>query len=182
MSLALIIQSTLGHGRVNSRILGYVFIIFLFRGSYFSWSFDNYIFLAFVPAPRGAVVYDNADIQKKSAILDNRGKSVIYCWENYLNGNLCVGSSIDLGRIFRQYYNADRLLTGPEVNTPISRALLKYGYSNFRLKILEYCDPKEIIKRVSWPKGGPREWLGAPRNVGAARPRTIFYWFIRTKI
>jgi hypothetical protein len=36
MSLALIIQSTLGHGRVNSRILGYVFIIFLFRGSYFS--------------------------------------------------------------------------------------------------------------------------------------------------
>ena len=29
----------------------------------------------------------------------------------------------------------------------ISRALLKYDYSNFKLEILEYCDPKDVIKR-----------------------------------
>jgi len=64
---------------------------------------------------------------------------------------LCYsGSSIDLGRRFRQYFNADRLLTGPEVNRPISRALLKYGYSNFSLEILEYCDPNETIKKEQY--------------------------------
>ena len=29
----------------------------------------------------------------------------------------------------------------------ISKAILKYGYSNFRLEILEYCAPEECIKR-----------------------------------
>lgn len=29
----------------------------------------------------------------------------------------------------------------------INKALLKYGYSKFKLEILEYCDPKELAKR-----------------------------------
>lgn len=29
----------------------------------------------------------------------------------------------------------------------INKALLKYGYSKFKLDILEYCDPKELAKR-----------------------------------
>jgi hypothetical protein len=32
----------------------------------------------------------------------------------------------------------------------IYRALLKYGYSNFSLEILEYCDPKDVIKREQY--------------------------------
>jgi group I intron endonuclease len=30
---------------------------------------------------------------------------------------------------------------------PIDFALLKYGYSNFRLEILEYCEKKETVSR-----------------------------------
>jgi len=30
---------------------------------------------------------------------------------------------------------------------PISRALLKYGYSNFKLEILEYCEPSNCLER-----------------------------------
>jgi len=29
----------------------------------------------------------------------------------------------------------------------INKALLKYGYSSFRLEILEYCDPMDAVKR-----------------------------------
>ena len=32
----------------------------------------------------------------------------------------------------------------------INRALFKYGYSNFSLVILEYCDPKDCIKREQY--------------------------------
>lgn len=29
----------------------------------------------------------------------------------------------------------------------IYKAIIKYGYSGFKLEILEYCDPKDLIKR-----------------------------------
>nr|QBM09688.1 hypothetical protein [Dactylella sp.] len=32
----------------------------------------------------------------------------------------------------------------------IYNALLKYGYSNFQLEILEYCDPKDCIKKEQY--------------------------------
>lgn len=32
----------------------------------------------------------------------------------------------------------------------INKALLKYGYSNFKLEILEYCDPKELTRREQY--------------------------------
>jgi group I intron endonuclease len=69
--------------------------------------------------------------------------------KNTLNGNLCIGFSVDLGRRFKQYYNAYRLLTGLE-KRPISNALLKYGYSNFSLEILEYCDLYDTIQREQY--------------------------------
>jgi hypothetical protein len=34
---------------------------------------------------------------------------------------------------------------GPKSNRPIDRALLKYGFSNFSLEILEHCKKKEIL-------------------------------------
>jgi len=32
----------------------------------------------------------------------------------------------------------------------IGKALLKYGYSNFSLEILEYCDPSKCIEREQY--------------------------------
>lgn len=32
----------------------------------------------------------------------------------------------------------------------IYKALLKYGYSEFKLEILEYCDPKELVRREQY--------------------------------
>ena len=38
----------------------------------------------------------------------------------------------------------------PKRNMLIHKALLKYGYSEFRLDILEYCDGKEVIYREQY--------------------------------
>ena len=35
-------------------------------------------------------------------------------------------------------------------NMVIYRAMAKYGPSGFRLEILEYCDPKEVIAREQY--------------------------------
>ena len=35
-------------------------------------------------------------------------------------------------------------------NRPIERALLKHGYSNFRLEILEYCGIEELLEREQY--------------------------------
>lgn len=35
-------------------------------------------------------------------------------------------------------------------NRPIDRALLKYGFSNFSLEIIEFCDTEELLKREQY--------------------------------
>ena len=56
-----------------------------------------------------------------------------------------MGSSVDLGRRLREYFNVNHLEANKSM--PICCALLKYGYSNFSLTILEYCAPSEVIAR-----------------------------------
>jgi group I intron endonuclease len=51
---------------------------------------------------------------------------------------------VRLARRLRDYYTYSYLTKNKMI---ISKALLKYGYSNFKLEILEYCEPKDVIKR-----------------------------------
>jgi group I intron endonuclease len=64
-----------------------------------------------------------------------------------LNGNSYVGSSVNLGRRFLEYFKIDYLNRN---NMVISKALLKHGYSSFSLEILEYCEPKKCIEREQY--------------------------------
>jgi hypothetical protein len=45
------------------------------------------------------------------------------------------------------YYS---LLSLAKSNRPIDRALLKHGFSNFTLEILEYCDKNNVIEREQY--------------------------------
>lgn len=45
------------------------------------------------------------------------------------------------------YYS---LLSLAKSNRPIDRALLKYGFSNFTLEILEYCDKNNVLEREQY--------------------------------
>jgi group I intron endonuclease len=62
-----------------------------------------------------------------------------------LNGKKYVGSSINLRRRLLEYYNVNRLLN--EKSMPINLALLKYGYHNFSLTILEICNEDNLMSR-----------------------------------
>ena len=90
------------------------------------------------------LTYLNADTQKLSIINDNKGKSGVYKWTNLDNGKFYVGSSVNLSIRLAQYYNIN-ILT--KYRSLIHKALLKYGYSKFKLEILEYCQRKDVIKR-----------------------------------
>lgn len=62
-----------------------------------------------------------------------------------------IGSATDLARRFRDYFRASFLEKELSNNrSKISDSLLKYGYSNFSLSILEYCDSDLRIKREQY--------------------------------
>jgi group I intron endonuclease len=69
-------------------------------------------------------------------------------WTNNINGKIYIGSSVNLKRRLLEYYNTKRLLL--VANMPICTALLKYGYSNFSLTILEFCDTKSLMEREKY--------------------------------
>lgn len=97
----------------------------------------------------GMITYENADTQKETIYNDNRGKTGVYRWTNLYNGNIYVGSSVNLAKRFTLYYSLT-YLTKQAKNSLICRALLKYGHSNFSLDILEYCDPKVLLEREQY--------------------------------
>ena len=55
---------------------------------------------------------------------------------------------MDLRRRFKEYFNVNHLLRNK--NLAICAALAKYGYSQFSLEVLEYCDPSNILKREQY--------------------------------
>jgi group I intron endonuclease len=62
-----------------------------------------------------------------------------------------VGSALDLFKRFRVYYSLviiERILS--KSKSHIFSAILKYGYSNFILEILEYSEPKVLINREQY--------------------------------
>lgn len=93
------------------------------------------------------LIYNDSLLNKFNALEDNMSKSAIYRWVHKTNNKSYVGSSIDLYRRLRNYYNTGflerRILTS---NSRIYRALLEDGYGKFNLEILEYCDKKIIIE------------------------------------
>lgn len=95
--------------------------------------------------------YLNADTQKRQICKDNRRKIDIYRWTNIISGKSYVGSSVNLSIRFRYYFNINYLKREiKKNNSKIYRALLKYGYSGFRLNILKYCDITIIIEKEQY--------------------------------
>jgi group I intron endonuclease len=82
---------------------------------------------------------------------ENRRKSGIYRLNNLRNNKSYVGSSICLSDRFNNYYSLGFLNRKiKKGSSAIYSALLKYGYSNFSLDILEYCIPNMLIKREQY--------------------------------
>jgi len=108
---------------------------------------DNFYFFSIIPV----AIYTNADTQKLDILKDNKNKSGIYRWTNLKNGKTYIGSSIDFSKRLTNYFNITFLENEIKKNkSSIYRALLKYGYSQFSLEILEYCESENCIVREQY--------------------------------
>lgn len=91
--------------------------------------------------------YADADTDKALILKDNRDKSGIYRWIYKVNKKTYIGSAMELRTRFYVFYSAKRLIHS---NMAIYKAILKYGYWNFKLEILEYCDKNKILVREQY--------------------------------
>jgi len=96
-------------------------------------------------------IYQNADLHKVQILKENRGKAGVYRWTNLLNGCTYIGSSRNLGNRMKQYFSITFLERELKKGSSIINAsLLKNGYSNFTLEILEYCEPDKCLEREDY--------------------------------
>jgi len=91
------------------------------------------------------LVYVNAYYMKKTILKENIGKSGIYMLTNLLTGDMYIGQYTDLSKRFRKYFTISYIISKKELI--ITRALIKYGYANFSVSILEYCDRCDLTVR-----------------------------------
>lgn len=97
------------------------------------------------------VFYSDLALNKKVIFKDNRDKTGVYRWNNLITGAFYVGSAVDLTRRLRDYFSPNFL--NKEIiknNSIIYRAILKYGYKNFSLDILEYCEKDNVLIREQY--------------------------------
>lgn len=69
---------------------------------------------------------------------DKPKKSGIYMLYNKVNNYFYIGSSTNISGRMKNYLNTKFLKLKQNASMPISKALLKYGYDNFSLIIIEY--------------------------------------------
>src|SRR5256885_7910596 len=72
--------------------------------------------------------YENSDIQKFQILEENKGKSGVYLLRNLINKKTYVGSSIDLRRRFKEYFNTRSEEHTSELQSPcnlVCRLLLE---------------------------------------------------------
>ena len=92
--------------------------------------------------------YENAYDMKKDILNENKGKSGIYMLTNKINNKIYIGQSINISNRFKNYFNLSYIKS--QSSLIISRALIKYGYYNFSLTILEYCNKSDLLAREQY--------------------------------
>ena len=82
---------------------------------------------------------------------ENKNKIDIYRFINNINGKCYVGSSINLGTRLTTYFSRKGMYSRLKAKRSfIYDALLKYGYDDFTLEILEYCNIDILIEREQY--------------------------------
>lgn len=97
------------------------------------------------------VIYINAEKYKDLILKENKNKSGIYRWVNIINNKSYIGSAKKLNKRLSIYYSSTSLKKSLErSSSAIHSAILKYGYINFKLEIIEYCEQNKLISREQY--------------------------------
>ena len=123
-------------------VLSFLFLLFaeieqlgeLFQTILLSNQSFDILLSTFVPV----MVYSNVDTDKLQILKDNKGKAGVYLFMHNESGKKYVGSSRDLSRRLRNYFNINHVQRVKSMY--ICRALLAHGYSSFSVSILNYVD------------------------------------------
>lgn len=107
---------------------------------------ENLNCLTFMPI----VCYNDALSKKKQILSENMGKTGIYRWTHLESNKSYIGSSVNLGKRLKNYFNTTFISHSTRRIMIINKALLKHGYSKFKLEILEYCTTKDLVKREQY--------------------------------
>ncbi len=95
--------------------------------------------------------YNNANTMKQKILKDNKGKAGIYRWIRRDANKSYIGLTVDIKERMSKYFSVKFLQARIEKQQSlIYKALLKYGYSAFRLDILEYCDISVLKEREQY--------------------------------
>lgn len=97
---------------------------------------------------KSMVVYIDMESSKKIILEENKAKAGIYMITNKKTKDFYIGQSKNLYNRFLNYFNPAYLKRSP--NSIIGRAILKNGYFNFSLTILEYCDKANLSIREQY--------------------------------
>jgi len=89
-------------------------------------------------------IYSNAEADKAQILSDNQNKSGIYMWKNSINNQCYIGSSENLNRRFREYFNDNHLRVRNYM--AIHRAILKHGHSLFLWQFLSTVKQSNVLK------------------------------------
>lgn len=96
-------------------------------------------------------IYTDLLKEKSDILAQNKGKAGIYRFINKINGSSYIGSAVDLRIRLKDYFTVSYLRHETlKQSSIIYRSLLKNGYENFSLEILEYCDPNKCIEREDY--------------------------------
>lgn len=93
-------------------------------------------------------IYFNPFSEKSIISLENRDSSGVYALICMVTSKVYIGSSVKLGPRLLDYMQPAYLFSRP--NSPLIKALVKYGNINFCFIILEICEPKEVLKREQY--------------------------------
>lgn len=85
------------------------------------------------------MIYTNILDNKSIILKENKNKSGVYKFTNIITDESYVGSSSNMAKRFYRYFSVNYLKDKTaKHNSRIYTALLKHGYDNFNIEILEY--------------------------------------------
>lgn len=91
-------------------------------------------------------IYKSLKEDKLKLFKEQKNQTGVYSLVNLINGNTYIGSSINIEHRMKSYLNKAFLKSKNNSNSPIIKALSKYGPEHFAILIIQYADIEKLAE------------------------------------